>query len=203
MSRQLFNLAHYRLKSMQTRLYASAGPCTELFSSLRRDGLDLATVQAHAGVYAVVLARFSGAEGGDIMFDLDPEGVPAAVIEAFLYDQNQQQFVADLVAWPLHDPAYFATALGPHAGSDVLGVEHMVLRSGQPLRVYCTPLEWLQAGCVGCVPLTGAGGRYWLEKAGGPFVVGSLEEGQWLRDYLGSAAAHHRILLPIEERIVA
>ncbi len=196
-------IAEYRLKSMRQEIYASAGPCPELFSSLRRYGLDLATVQAHAGIYAITLARFWGGDHGDVMFDFDPEGVPTAVIEALQYDEMREQYVADLVAWPLHDPVNFGTVLGPHAGADVLGVEQMVQRGGRPLRVYCTPLEWLQAGCIGCVPLTGAGGRYWLDKAGGPFLVGGLAEGRWLRDYLRTFASRHSIILPAEERRAA
>lgn len=203
MSALLAKLAEYRLKNMQQQLYPTDGLCPEFSSSLRYYGLDLKSVQAHAGIYVITLARFWGPDNGDAMFDIDIEGAPTAVIEALLYDNERQQYVADLVAWPLHDPAGFATALGSDHGAHVLGVEHMVQRGGLPLRVYCTPLAWLQAGCVGCVPLTEAGGRYWLDRSGGPFVVDCLEEGRWLRDYLGAAAARHQILLPAEERRAA
>jgi hypothetical protein len=203
MSAHFLSLAEYRLLSMRSQLYAQGGLCPELFSSLRSYGLDHEMVLAHAGIYTVTTASFSGSNTGDAMFDFDPDGVPTAVIGALQYDHAHEQYVADLVAWPLHDPVNFATALGPHDGAHVLGVEHMVQRGGLPLRVFRTPLEWLQAGCVGCVPLTEKGGRYWLDKAGGPFVVGSLEEGRKLRDYLGAAVTRHQILLPADERRTA
>ncbi|WP_111200193.1 hypothetical protein [Aestuariivirga litoralis] len=196
-------IADYRLKSMRQQIYASAGPCPELFSSLRSYRLDQETVQAYAGIYSVTLASFTKVSDGDAIFEIDIDGQPTAVIEALLYDDELEQQVADLVAWPLHDPDNFATALGPHAGADVLGVEHMVMRKGRPLRVYRTPLEWLQAGCNGCVPLTEIGGRFWLNRAGGPFLVGCLDEARWLRDYLGVSAVCHCILLPFNGRRAA
>ena len=199
----MVSYSRHRLTLMRQQLYASAGPCPELFSSLREHGLDQGTVQAHCGVYAVVLARFEETASGDRVFDFDCDGVPAVVIEALLYDLNREQFVGDLVAWPLQAPEYFAMALGAAAGADILGVEHMVQRGGRPLRVFRMPLEWLQAGCIGCVPLTEAGGRNWLNRAGGPFVVGSVEEGRWLRNYLGAFASRHRILVPTRGRRAA
>jgi hypothetical protein len=185
---------------MRARLYAMGDVTPEFFAYTEHFSLDLKTIEAHAGLFAVVLASFRESANEGPVFEFDVGGVPAAVIEALAFDQQREPFVADLVAWPLHDPWSFATALGQTKGADVLGIPNMVQRGGNPLEVYSTPLDWLRAGCAGCVPLNDAGGRYWLDKAGGPFVVRNVDEGLWLQAFLGSRASRHHILVPLEER---
>lgn len=194
------NPAHpksFRLLEMRRTLYTTGDVTPEYLAYTRDVHLDHRTIQAHAGVFAVVLANFLRDNHGHPIFNFDPDGVPAAVIEAILFDQSRELYVGDLAAWPLHDPENFATALGANDGADVLGAVNMVQRGGKPLFIHRTPLEWLLADCEGCVPLSVAGGRYWLNKAGGPFVVGDLEDGRWLRDLLGPFAARHRILVAL------
>ncbi len=188
-----------RLLHMQQRLYEMAYPTPEFYAYTRDFDLDHALIQAHAGIFAVVLAFFETEDRGHLVFHFDPAGVPTAVIEAVLFNQSRKPYEADLVAWPLHEPECFATALQHDEGADVLGAFHMPQRGGVPLWVHRTPLQWLQAGCEGCVPLKARIGACWLDKAGGPFAVGSLEDGRWLRDLLGSLACRHRILVAVTQ----
>ena len=74
----------------------------------------------------------------------------------------------------------------------------MVQRGGMPLVIHRTPLDWLKAGCQGCVALKPAA-RHWLLKAGGPFIVEDVEHGRELRQLLGLDAGRHRILVPKHE----
>lgn len=186
------NLVHNptRLTFMRQESLRMAGPTPELFRYIAKHGLDLATVQAHAGYLNIGLVAFTGDT-----FLFDPDGEPAAVIEALLFDHSREEFTADLVAWPAHDPWAFATAMGDRDGAAVLGPQNMVQRGGQPLTVHRTPLSWLKAGCEGCVALK-PGARRWLLKAGGPFVAEDVEHGRELRQLLGADAMRHRILVP-------
>lgn len=187
-----------RLLEMRRTLYATGNVTPEYLAYTRDFHLDHRTIQAHAGVFAVVLANFHRDNHCHPIFNFVQDGVPAAVVEAILFNQFREPYVADLVSWPLHDPVNFATALGANDGADVLGAVNMPQRGGKALWVHRTPLDWLMAGCEGCVPLSAAGGRYWLNKAGGPFLVGNLEDGRWLRGMLGPFAARHRILVAMK-----
>lgn len=184
-----------RLQFMRCEALRVGGMSPEFLQYLRQHKLSLGTIIAHAGFLNVGLVRFWAGDDGDRSFSFDREGQPAAVIEALLFDRCREQVVADIVAWPVDDPKAFATAMGANDGADVLGSEWMIRRGGRPLRVYRTPLTWLQANCEGCVPLKG-GARHWLARAGGPFICDDLEHGRELRDMLGPAAAFNRILVP-------
>lgn len=183
-----------RLNFMRQESLRMAGPTPELFRYIRKHRLDLATVQAHAGYLNIGLVAFMS---HTLLFD--PDGEPAAVIEALLFDGQREPFVADLVAWPIGAPEAFATAMGVNDGADVLGVVNMVARGGMPLVVHRNPFRWLQAGCEGCCLLK-PGARHWLIKAGGPFIVEDVEHGREIRDLLGSAGRRHQILVPNEAR---
>lgn len=198
---EMLRYAPTRLAAMRQRLYDIGEVTPEYIAYTKHFDLDHKVIQAHAGLFAVVLARIDHDTSGSRIFDFDPDGAPAAVIEVILFDQNREPYVADLVSWPLNDPGSIATALGTGEGADVLGAFNMPQRGRTPLWVHPTPLAWLQAGCEGCVPLKEEGARYWLDRAGGPFIVDGLEEGRWLRDLLGPLAWRHRILVavPLEE----
>ena len=182
-----------RLAFMRRESLRVAGPSPELFRYIRQHRLDLPNVQAHAGYFNVALVDFMADT-----FLFDPEGEPAAVIEALLFDHSREVFTADLVAWPIHEPWAFATAMGDSDGADVLGPQNMVQRGGAPLVIHRTPLDWLKAGCEGCVALKPAA-RHWLLKAGGPFIVEDVEHGRELRQLLGPNSPRHRILVPQHE----
>ncbi len=186
-----------RLRYMRTEALRVGGFTPEMRQYLKRHNLSLATCIAHAGWLNVALVKFWRGNDGDEAFVFDPDGIPAVVIEAILFDPRRDPVCADLVAWPLNHPEVFATAMGLNDGADVLGPQNMIWRRGAPLKVWRTPLRWLQSGCDGCVLLT-PGGRHWLRKAGGPFVAEDVEHGREIRDLLGRDAARHRILVPAE-----
>lgn len=176
-----------RLLFKRSEALRVAGPCPELVQYIRAQQIDEEAVTAHAGGLDLALAAFHGDT-----FDFDIDGEPAAVIDAYLFDHAREQAVADLVAWPIADPAVFATAMGCNDGADILGPVHMIARHGAPLKVHRTPLGWLKAKCEGCVPLK-PGARHWLVWAGGPFIAEDIEHGRELREMLGH---RHRILIP-------
>ena len=184
-----------RLNFMRKESLRVGGWTPELKTYLARHRLSLAAVMAHAGFLSIALVKFLGSNSGEETFLFDADGEPAAVIEALLFDHCREQFTADLVAWPVNDPAAFVTAMGPNDGADSLGPQWMVKRRGAPLVVHRTPLRWLQSGCEGCVPLK-PGARHWLDRAGGPLIAEDLEHGRELRDMLGANASRHRILVP-------
>lgn len=188
-----------RLAFMCREISRAGGYSPECRAYLKRTGLKLSTIIAHAGFLTVTLAKFYGGNSGDRAFTVDQDGTPAAVIEALLFDHGREQVTADYVAWPLTDPESFATAMGVNDGADVLGPQNMVQRRGSPLLVHRTPLAWLQAGCEGCVLLK-PGARHWLHRAGGPFIAEDADHGLELRDLLGANALRHRILVPKHAR---
>ncbi len=185
-----------RLTFIAREMNRVGGVTPESIAYVKRHGLNLGTVIAKAGFLTVALAKFYGDNSGDASFSFDVDGVPSAVIEANIFDYRREIVTADYVAWPLHRPEDFATAMGVNDGADVLGPENMVQRHGAPLYVHTTPLEWLKADCEGCVVLK-PGGRHWLHKAGGPFVCSGVGPGRELRRLLGG---RHQILVPEKAR---
>ncbi|WP_395664217.1 hypothetical protein [Aestuariivirga sp.] len=191
-----------RLAFMRRESLRVGGWSPEFRSYLRRHHIDLETCNAHCGYFNVALVKFWTGNDGDRSFTFDPDGQPAAIIEALLFDDDKEPFTADLVAWPLNAPGEFVTAMGLNDGADVLGPVNMVRRAGVPLVLHRTPLAWLQAGCQGCVPLK-PGARHWLAKAGGPFVVEDVDHGLELRDLLEDRDRRHEILVPSQRAEVA
>ncbi len=121
----------------------------------RARGLDWSPIEAACGGVFLVPVRPDRA-----WFDVDPDGVEAAVCQARGPDSVE---VVDLVAWSLDNPARWWTAIG---AAVVLGeaVAHNPATGfgGAPLRLFRHPLRWLQAGCDGAVILDPARGGRWL-----------------------------------------
>lgn len=178
-----------RLAPIRRQFYALGDWTPETAAYVRQYSLDLGSIAAHAGLFAVALARFSGHNSGDRVFWFDRNGEPSAVIEALRADGHD---VADLIAWPLDDPARYATAIGE---ADLLGAWQAWQHGNAPLRVHLTPLAWLRAKCEGCVPINPTWAGYWLDKAGGPFLTDTVQAGREVRSLLGGAAGRHRILV--------
>lgn len=177
-----------RLAPCRRQFYACGEWTPELRGYVKRHGLDLDLIRAHAGHIAVGLIRFHRPHGGNT-FSFDRHGEPGVVVEALRADGHT---VADLVAWPVNAPERFSTAI---AEAEILGIWQMLDRGGRPLSVHATPLQWLKAGCTGCCPLDPRCAGYWLNIAGGPFVVAETRFGRELRAVLGSTAGRHEIFV--------
>lgn len=180
--------AFLRLGPVLTGFYAVAEWSPEAAAYVRRNGLDVAQILAHGGIFAIALCKFHG-PAQDRKFSFDQHGEVSAVIEVLNADGCSTM---DVLAWPVDAPWKFATAIGE---ADVLGAWQMISHGTQPLVVHQTPLAWLQSGCQGCVPLRRPGAGYWLRKAGGPYVAADADHGRELRDLLGAEAASHSILV--------
>ena len=191
------SLAILKLGPIRRELYASGEWTPEALAYTRRHRLDLPTIQAHAGIFAVCLCRFYGGDNGEGLFQFDADGVPAALVEALAADGHS---VLDLVAWRLDAPDTYATAIH---NADMLGAWHMLCRGGRPLHVHRTPINWLRAGCEGCVVLNPDWGDHWLQTAGGPFIAEDVHHGRKLREMLGDKASRHSIFVRRSEVRVA
>lgn len=153
--------------------------------------LDLAMVEAHAGAIGVCRVRFLPGR----RFDFAPDGRLAAVIEAFGADDDR---VLDLVAWPVERPDKFATALGRAVGLGHARVESpATYHGGRPLRVFRTPLGWLQAGCQGAVILDPDAAPGWLPDALGPIAGEDIDHAREIARLLRPYVQPRRIVAPI------
>lgn len=96
-----------------------------------------------------------------------------AVVEAVAADVKT---VIDFVAWSPDNPAKFATLLGI---ADALGEEHVenpaTYFGGQALRVWRTPLGWLQSQCRGVAILNPASTPRWLAAAPGLIAAEDID----------------------------
>ena len=96
-------------------------------------------------------------------FDFAPDGFDAAVCEV---RDTDGETVVDLLAWSVDDPHRWWTAVG--AGV-VLGEAWAANPNtglcGEPLRIFRTPLGWLQGDCAGIVLLDPARAGRWLLDA--------------------------------------
>ena len=183
-------------------LYERGDWTPEAATYVREQSLDLDLIAARAGLFTVVLAQLTGHNTGVPRWDFEPDGAPAAVVEVLAEDGCT---VADLVAWPLNAPERFATAVGE---ADMLGINAMrnpaTYWAGVPLRVHRTPLNWLKAGCDGCVILNRAWGGYWLSRCPGPIMAEDLAHGRELRRLLPNSFDMRRLLVPVDtERAAA
>ena len=191
-----------RLQQMLSHFYELAHPVPEFMNYLGKYRIDLVEVGTSVGIFGVALCRNFEYPDGSQGFEFSRRGVPCAVIEALCFRRMNgmcETYSADLVAWPLDDQFSFATAMGPHEGAELLGPLSAVQRGGHPLRIFRTPLDWLQNGCEGSVVLK-QGAEYWLNKAGGPFIAEDFEHAVELRGLVG---CKHQILVPSIERIAA
>ncbi|UIJ72357.1 hypothetical protein [Aurantimonas sp. HBX-1] len=106
----------------------------------------------HAGLLTVLKISILPGNRWDFLdTGLGDEGetATAAVIEALGRDGRT---AVDLIAWPLNDPSRFLSMFG---AASMLGIRN-VTSSGEyifnaPLRIWRTPLRWLQSGCRGAV----------------------------------------------------
>ena len=185
-----------KLDWMRQQHYELAEPCPEWWSFIHHHRLDPKTLEPHCGIFGVALCNSYEATNGARVFEFSPDGIPCGVIEAIAFRREHggiNPYTADLVAWPLHAPDLFATALGSGKGCELLGAWSACRTDKSPLRVHQTPMAWLKAGCEGCVVLK-PGAEYWLKRAGGPFICDDAEHAHEVWHMLGDKA--HDVLIP-------
>ena len=71
-------------------------------------------------------------------FDFSDEGVPSAIIEVL---DGDAETVLDLIAWPLHEPATFASTLGQAEEPGLWQFRKPASCGGSRLHVRRTPLS--------------------------------------------------------------
>ncbi len=156
-----------KLRDMRLKLYAMSdwtangiAEPPERTAYIKRHKLDEIEIEARAGIFAVTLCSFPGISSltGQPFFQFSEDGVPSAVIEVL---DEDGETVIDLVAWPLLEPAAFATAIG---NSDILGASNMRIKTRNPLQIHSTALAWLKAGCTGCVIVNPSFAGCWFGK---------------------------------------
>jgi hypothetical protein len=153
----------------------------ELDGYLRANDLDLRHLACIDLTFCLTAVAFVGTRFEFVNEDArDAEG--GAVIEIVAADAET---VIDFVAWPTDNPAKFATLLGV---ADALGEESVenpaTYFDGQALRVWRTPLRWLQSGCKGVVVLNSARAPRWLAAAPGRIAGENID----LADALGGGS---------------
>lgn len=126
----------------------------------RDHGLDWSAVEAATGGVFLVPTRPVRPRS----FEFCPGGRLVAMCEVF---DEDGETVIDLAAWSLADPHRFGTMFGR---APALGMAFATNPAsgftGQPLRLFRTPLGWLRAGCQGSVLLDRARGARWLLDLG-------------------------------------
>ncbi len=181
------------LQEIRAEFYEWADSSADWLDYVRDHGLDLVAITAQAGVLAVCPVVFLP-QG---RFDFAEDGAPAAVLEAFDADGETS---LDLVAWPLHDPATFATALGRAGGLGLWQVNNpATYHGGRPLPVWRTPLAWLQARCHGAVVLDPLSAPGWLASAPGLIAGEDIAHARELARLLHPYVDPSRIVAPLAE----
>ena len=138
----------------------------ELSAYVRAHGIDLGHLARLDIGFSLMPVAFFG-DRFDFANEDERDAEPGAVVEAVATDAE----TIDFVAWSTSDPAKFATLLGI---ADALGEEHVsnpaTYFGGQALRVWRTPLRWLQSQCRGVAILNPASTPRWLAAARGPIA---------------------------------
>ena len=177
---------------LRADLYERADCGLAWLNYVRAEAIDLTATYPFIGILAVTRVKlFPGRR-----FDFDDDGIPAAVCEVI---SDDAETVVDLVAWPLHQPSKFATALGV---ADGLGTDQVrnpaSYFAGQHLTVHRTPLRWLKAGCRGTVILNFATAPRWLGAALGSIAGEDLGHARELARLLHPYIEPSRVLAPLD-----
>jgi hypothetical protein len=184
------------LLEMRAELLARSKPDANWLKYWRQIGpLDHATVAANAGALHVLPVSFHS----DRTFDFEPDGsgVLSAILEVL---DGDGEGVIDLVAWPVHRPDKFASAMRL---ADALGSSQVEDPSsyvgGKPLRVWRTPETWLRNGCCGVVLLHEASAPRWLSAAPGSIACEDAGHARQIARLLHPLFEMRRILVPMTE----
>jgi hypothetical protein len=182
------------LLEMRAELLARSKPDANWLRYWRQIGpLDHATVAANAGALHVLPVRFHS----DRTFDFQPDGsgVLSAILEVL---DTDGEGVIDVIAWPVHRPDKFATAV---TAAEALGLAQVEDPSsyagGRPLRVWRNPENWLRNGCSGVVIINPRSSPRWLSAAAGNIAGEDVEHARELARQLHGYFPAERLLAPL------
>ena len=98
------------------------------------------------------------------LFEPSPGGSPALILA--IYDIGLAPDILDLLAVRADTPGRWWSRLG-EAGL-ILGEDHYLaaVSEGEAVRVFDSPVAWLQGGCGGCVFLDDVEARWEMERQG-------------------------------------
>ena len=184
-----------KLAQMMRRM-VDFGFSQEWWDFVRAHNIALDKVQHHCGIVSVAMCRAIETSTGHFIFEFNSSGNPAVVIEALGFRResgNTNPSTCDLVAWPLGDANFFATALGPGEGCEMLGAWPAIRPKGVPLRIFADPLSWMKANCEGVVPLKWPEAGHWLHLAGGPFICDDQLHAEEIYNLLYPFGDHHEL----------
>lgn len=181
------------LQAMRAALYETL-PTPEGCAYRRSLGVDDATLAADGGCLVVAPVRYFPHRSFDLLEEDETGGVASAIVEVL---DSDRETVVDLVAWPLHRPEKFATAL---RRADALGLNAVTNPStyfaGGVLRVHRTPKAWLRSWCQGCVILDELSSPRWLGAAPGPIATEDVAHAREVARLLHPFTEPSRILAP-------
>lgn len=130
-------------------------------------------------------------------------GTLSIVIEVVEIENGEPVFV-DLCAWPVQNPAGFATYLGRAHG---LGVDRVTnpasTFAGQDLRLFRTPEAFLANGARGCCVLDPHSARRWLPQTPGRILCDDYQHALEVAQMLGRSFPPSRIAFPTSTRRAA
>lgn len=196
-----------KLMWMRQRLNAVANPSPEWWEYLKRQHISLHDVLPMCGTLSVALCKAFETVDRQFVFEFDAGGIPCVVIEALLIGQVdgvRDYVTADLVAWPIGAPDFFATAMGPGHGAALLGpVDAFRLpRDSSPILLHRTPEAWLTARCEGSVILKPEA-AHWLSMSNVPLICADREHALEIRKSLGAPAKSRKLYFPEPKRLAA
>jgi hypothetical protein len=199
-----------KLKWMRERFLQVSDLTPEWWAYLDENRIKIDAIYPLVGILVVALCSAVETADGLFVFDFDSDGLPCVVIEARLIGQVdgvRDYLVCDMVAWPVGEPEYFGTAMGPSRGSALLGPMgvHRSQTDKTPIRLHRNPEQWLKANCEGSVILKPEAAR-WLNLSDVPLICEDVEHARAVRRLV--ANPKRKILVPtpqssISERRVA
>lgn len=138
----------------------------KMLDYVEREVIPLEGTFAFAGQVTVALAEITAT--GRTVFE-PFAGEYFALIDALSPDGER---VEDLVGWPVDEPQLFGAMLGRAAVLGGWSIKNPTSwQGGRRLRVWRTPLRWLQHGCDGVVLIDQQRGAEALAQALGPIVA--------------------------------
>ena len=175
----------------RSEFYARARESRASIEYVRRHGLDMKAIERDAGAFTVLRVAYPCPD----RFDFGgPDDVPSVVIQA----HDESGVFADLVAWPIDAPGRFATMFGrvPMLGEGAVQ-NPATYFLGRPLRLYRTPLAWLQAGCEGAACILDPRAAAWrLLDPLGPIACDDARHQREVRTLLRSVADAVQLVVP-------